>query len=116
MILFLLIAAFSLIAQLFLPWWSVAIVAFAVCFWRGKTGRGAFVAGFIGIALVWQVYALFIHVQNAGVMTGRMSQVLFKADMPIVLLELTVLLGGLAGGLAGLSGYLCRRAFLTRPV
>lgn len=116
MILFLLIAGLSLLAQLFLPWWSVALVAFAVCFWRSRTGGQAFLAGFVGVALVWQVYALFVHVQNEGLLAGRISQLLFKANRPIVLLELTVLIGGLVGGLAALSGSLCRRAFLTKAL
>lgn len=91
-------------------------MAFVICFWRSTTAGQAFWSGFIGIALVWQAYALFIHLQNDGILTGRMSQLLFKANMPLVLLEVTVLLGGLVGGLAGLSGYHCRRAFLTKAV
>lgn len=111
-----LIAVLSAIIQLILPWWSIALVAFVVCFFRSTTGGQAFWFGFIGIALVWQAYALFIHLQNDGVLTGRMSQLLFKANMPIVLLELAVLLGGLVGGLAALSGHLFRRVFLAKAV
>lgn len=116
MISFLIIVLLSVLAQLVLPWWSVALVAFAVCFWRSQTGMQAFWAGFAGIASVWQLYALFIHIQNDGILTGRMSQLLFKANSPIVLLELTVLIGGLIGGLAALSGYMCRQVLLTKAL
>lgn len=108
------IAVLSGLAQLFLPWWSIALVAFLVCFWRSTSAGQAMAVGSLGIALVWQFYALLIHVQNTGILTGRMSQLLFKADMPIVLLQLTVFIGGLVGGLAALSGYLFRQAVLPK--
>ena len=110
MISILIIVLLSLLAQLVLPWWSIALVAFAVGFGRSQTGGQAFWAGAIGIGLVWQIYALVIHIRNAGVLTSRISQLFFKADMPILLLEVSVLVGALVGGLAAYSGYLCRRA------
>lgn len=125
MIQILLIAFFSLLAQLVLPWWSLAIVAFAVCFWRGPASRGpasrsskpalAFWYGFAGVALVWLAYALLIHVRTDSIFTGRMSQLLFKADAPALLMLATAVLGGLVGGLAGLAGYFVRRAVANQP-
>ncbi len=85
-------------------------MAFGIAWWRSETGGRAFWSGAIGVGLVWQIYALIIHMRNAGILTGRMSQLFFKADMPIILLEVSVLIGALVGGLAALSGYLCRRA------
>ena len=118
MIQILLIAIVSLLAQLVLPWWIVALVAFAVCFWRGPvSGRSvaAFWYGFAGVALVWLVYALFIHVRTDGIFTGRMSQLLLKTNASAVLLLLTAVLGGLVGGLAGLSGHAMRQAMGNQP-
>lgn len=125
MIQVLLIAFLSLLAQLAFPWWSVAIVAFAVCFWRGTASRGsafrgsgagrAFLYGFAGVALVWLVYALIIHFRTDGIFTGRMSQLLFKADASAGLVLATVVLGGLVGGLAGVAGYFTRQAVSNQP-
>ena len=120
MIQILLIALFSLLAQLVLPWWSLAVVAFAVCFWRGPAPRSlnagnAFLAGFAGVALVWLSYALLIHVRTDGIFTGRMSQLLLKADTSAGLMLATAVLGGLVGGLAGLAGYFVRQALVNRP-
>lgn len=115
MIQILLIAIISLLAQLVLPWWSIAIVAFAICFWRSHGAGSAFLHGFVGVALVWLGYALLIHLRTDGIFTGRMSQLLFKADAPVLLILATAVLGGLVGGLAGLAGYAVRQATGNRP-
>ncbi|QKZ11490.1 hypothetical protein [Spirosoma sp. KUDC1026] len=104
------IALLSLLAQLFLPWWSLAVVAFAVCFARSGGAGWAFLQGLMGVALVWLGYALFIHINTDGIFTGRMGMLLFKADGAGLPLLVTTLLSGLIGGLAGMSGYLVRQA------
>lgn len=109
MIQILLIAVLSLLAQLLLPWWSLAIVAFLVCFWRGSSAGKAFLYGFTGVSLVWLIYSLSIHLQTDGVFTGRMSELLFKMNSAAIPLLVTVVLGGLVGGMAGLSGFLIRQ-------
>ena len=110
MIQILLIAVISLLAQLVLPWWSLAIVSFLVCFWRSQSAGQAFFSGFYGIAIVWLIYALLIHLQTDGVFTGRMSELLFKINNKILPGLVTAVLGGLVGGLAGLSGYFVKQA------
>lgn len=115
MIQILLIAIISLVAQLVLPWWSIAIVAFAICCWRSFGGGSAFLHGFVGVALVWLGYALVVHLRTDGIFTGRMSQLLFKADAPVLLMLATVVLGGLVGGLSGLAGYFVRQAVANQP-
>ncbi|RRA99000.1 hypothetical protein [Larkinella rosea] len=112
---FLVIAVLSAVAQLFLPWWSIAVVTFGVCFWRSRTGWRAFGNGFSGIAVVWFVYALLIHVQTDGILTGRMADLLFKTKMPVLLLLVTPLMGGLVGGFAGLAGRQVRAVFAAKP-
>ncbi|ADB41624.1 hypothetical protein [Spirosoma linguale] len=105
-----LIAILSLLAQLFLPWWSLAIVAFGICFWRSQRAGGAFLQGFVGVAIVWLLYAGLLHAQTDGVFTGRMSELLFKTNTTVLPLLVVTLLGGLVGGLAGLSGFLVKKA------
>jgi hypothetical protein len=106
----LLIALLSLLAQFVLPWWSLAIVAFLVCFWRGQSAGRSFLAGFYGVALVWLVYAIILHSRTDGVFTGRMSELLFKTNSAILPGLVTAIVGGLVGGLAALSGFLVRQA------
>lgn len=106
----LLIAVISLLTQLVLPWWSLAVVAFGVCYWRSPSAGRAFLSGFAGVALVWLAYALLVHVRTDGIFTGRMSLLLFKVDNAILPLLVTAVLGGLVGGLAGISGFYVRQA------
>lgn len=114
MIQILLIAFGSLLAQLVLPWWSLALAAFAVCFWRSPAAGRAFWYGFAGVALVWLIYALLVHTRTDGIFTGRMSQLLFKTNGSAVLILATAIVGGLVGGLAGLSGYFVRQGLVNQ--
>ncbi|WP_128545564.1 hypothetical protein [Larkinella soli] len=113
MIPFLMIALLSAIAQLFLPWWVIAVVAFTVCFWRKPSGGRAFLSGFLGIGLVWLLYALLIHLRTDGLLTARMAELLFKSSSPALLLLVTLLIGGLVGGFAGVAGSGMRQVFST---
>ncbi|SOD96007.1 hypothetical protein [Spirosoma fluviale] len=110
MIELILIAILSLLAQLFLPWWSLAIVAFSICFWRSQRAGGAFLQGFVGVGVVWLGYALLVHTQTDGIFIGRMSELLFKTNTNVLPLLVVTLLSGLVGGLAGLSGFLVKKA------
>lgn len=109
MIPILLIALLSLLAQLVLPWWSIALVAFAFCFGRPPGSGRAFLYSFLGVGLVWLGYALMQHVQSGGILTSRMSEVLKLPPSPVFLLILTPVLGGLIAGFAGMAGYWVRR-------
>ena len=116
MIQIVLIALVSLLLQFLLPWWSLALVAFLVCFWRSPSAGKAFLYGFTGVALVWLGYALFIHTHTNGIFTGRMSELLFKTTNSALLMIVTAVLGGLVGGLAGLSGFFVRQATTNQSI
>lgn len=105
MIQIVLIAILSLLSQLILPWWSLAVVAFLVCFWRSPSAGRAFLYGFAGVALIWLSYALLIHLRTDGIFTARMSSLLFKTNNAVIPILVTGVLGGLVGGLSGLSGF-----------
>jgi hypothetical protein len=111
--LFFLILILSLVAQFFLPWWIIAPVAFGLAFWKAFTARKAFTTGFVGIALGWLGYSLFIHLRTEGILTERIAHVL-PLHNSLLLILMTVLMGGLVGGMAALAGYYCRNAFLVR--
>ena len=112
MIRLILIAIVSLLVQFILPWWSIALVAFMVCYWGSRNAGGAFVEGFAGIAVVWLAYAVLIHFRTEGVFTGRMGLLIIKSSSPAGMLLLTTVLGGLVGGLAGMAGYYVRQVIM----
>ena len=98
-----LIALLSAVVAYFLPWWSVAIVAFFI----GGRSRKAFLAGFCGVALCWLVAALTHDLANDHILSSRMA-VLFKLPNYSLFMCVTVLVGGLIGGLAAWSGSMLR--------
>lgn len=112
MIPILLIALLSLLAQLVLPWWSIALVAFAFCFGRPAGSGRDFVYSFLGVGLVWLVYALLQHMQSGGILTSRMSEVMKLPASPVYLLLITPIIGGLVAGFAGMAGYWVRQTVL----
>jgi len=108
MILAILIAITTWLLSLFLPWWSVAIPGLLLGAILGRTGVTSFLWGFAGIGGLWLVQSLYIHIANGGILTSRIAD-LFSLPSPILVIILTVLIGGLMGGFASLTGYLFRK-------
>ncbi len=108
MLLFFLILAASFILQLFLPWWIIAPVAFALALWKGTSSRQAFWSGFGAIVFLWAATALVIHLRNEGILTAKIAG-LFALPFPALMIVITALVGGLVGGLAALSGFYWQR-------
>jgi hypothetical protein len=96
-----------------MPWWIIALVSFGLAFWKALNAQNAFIAGFAGIALGWLGYSVFIHLRTEGILTERIANVL-PLHNSFLLILVTVLMGGLVGGMAALAGYYCRNAFLVR--
>lgn len=94
----------------YLPWWSVAIAAFAVALIINQAPGAAFISGFLGIALLWVAYASWINQLNESLLSERIASVLPLQGSSILLILLTGITGGLAGGLSALSA-----SFLGRP-
>jgi hypothetical protein len=106
------IAVIAAIAEYFLPWYFIAIAAFIVGIGtKLSTGR-AFLAGFIAIATVWLIFALIADIPNHHILSSRMAQ-LFKLPHYSLYIAVTVLIGGLVGGLSAWSGAHLRK--LTNP-
>jgi hypothetical protein len=104
MFLFLLIAILGFILQLFLPWWILAIVAFACALLLAKKPVQAFSAGLFGSGLPWIMMALFIHLTRGEILTNRIAELL-SLPSPLVLYAGSFLIAGVTGGLAALAGY-----------
>ncbi|MDX1943582.1 MAG: hypothetical protein SFU99_23650 [Saprospiraceae bacterium] len=104
--LFTLIAGF--IAQQFLPWWMIAVIAGLLSYiFDLKTGV-SFWAGFVAAALLWASYAGYLDYQNEGILSARIGK-LFGGLPGAVLILLTGVVGGIFGGLGALTGSLGRR-------
>ena len=99
----LLIAIAAAICLFFAPWWVASVFALAVAFgFRLKPGMG-FLAGLLGIGLVWAGYAGWIDQANQSILSMRIGELFMGISPPAVIL-VTAIIGGLSGGLAGVTG------------
>ena len=107
----LLIFLLSFIAGLYLPWWSIAIVAFlAALLVQPRIGFG-FLAGFLGIFLLWASIAFWIDVNNESILSRKVALLFPLGGSSILLIVVTALVGGLVGGFAAMAGSSIRLKF-----
>lgn len=105
----LLVTLISALAEYFFPWWSVAVVSFlAALLVGGKPGK-AFLMGFFGVGLLWLTDALLHDIANEHILSTRMAS-LFHLPNYTLFIVVTVLIGGLVGGLSARAGALLKPA------
>jgi hypothetical protein len=95
---------------IYLPWWSVAIAAFIVGLSIGQSPFTSFIAGFVGIFLLWSVVSVAIDSANHNILAPRISTVIGVGGSVFLLVLVTCIAGSIAGGLGALTGSLLRRA------
>ena len=92
-----------LAVQYFLPWWTLALVAFGAGYYFHHKGLASFAAGFTGVAVLWLAMAYYLDSATASILAARVGKL-----FPVNVYVLLVLVGGLVGGLAALTGTLMR--------
>ena len=102
-----LIALLSAVAEMFMPWWSIAVVAFLVSLFVTLRPGSAFLAGFVGVAFFWLTSALIHDIANGHILSKKMA-VLFHLPNYILFILVTAFIGGLIGGLSSWAGALIR--------
>lgn len=112
MLLALLLALSAWLLSFVLPWWSLALPALILGAIWGKSGLTSFGYGFLGIATLWLIQTSIIHIQNDGILTARIAE-LFSLPSAWLVLLITVVIGGLSGGLSTLTGYLFKKTILN---
>ncbi|MBA2250365.1 MAG: hypothetical protein H0W12_09255 [Chitinophagaceae bacterium] len=103
-----LIILLSFCACLYLPWWSIAIVAFIVTALIPQGAGKSFLAGFIALFLLWGGLSYWISVNNHHLLAHRVSLLILKMDNPYLLMLVTSLIGALVAGFAALTGSFLR--------
>lgn len=103
-VLVIVVAGFFL--ELFFPWWSVAIAAF----FGGilLSSRLNFLAGFLGVGLLWVGKALITDLSSQSDLADRVARIFMLHNKSLLLL-FTFLLIGLVGGFAAMSGGALRK-------
>lgn len=98
----------SWLAQLFLPWWSLVIVAAIVAlFFHYKYAVTSFLVGFLAVGLLWMGYAYWISTGDSS-LTSRMGE-LFGGMSPFFMVIFSTTIGAIAGGLGALTGTMGRQ-------
>lgn len=103
----LLIMAVCFILQMWMPWWTLVFPCLIVSLLTGKSGLASFLAGFLAVGLLWMVMTLYIDWTTSSMLSQKISMI-FPGKSVTVLRLITVLVGGLTGGFASLSGYLVK--------
>jgi hypothetical protein len=94
----------AFISGLFLPWWCMAITSLLVALLVHQKAGKAFLAGLLGVFLLWAALAWWIDMKNSGVLSVKIASVLPLGGSRILLILATGLIGGLVAGFAAMSG------------
>lgn len=99
------ISILAAIVEFFLPWWTIAVVAFIVSLVTALRPGKAFLAGFLGIMLFWLVIIVLRDIPNEHILSRRMAELFHLPGYGLFIL-VTIFIGGIVGGLSALSGAL----------
>jgi hypothetical protein len=106
---FILTILLAFISGLYLPWWGIAIAAFIPAVIVYQKAGAAFLAGFLGLFLLWSVIAYTIDNANESIFSAKVGELLGVGNNPILLILITGFIGGLVGGFAAMTGSFVRR-------
>jgi hypothetical protein len=90
-------------------WFMVAVAAFVVALAIPQKPAKALLAGFLGIFLLWATLAFLIKNQGGDIIAGQVAELMPLGGSKLLLILVTALVGGLAGGAAALTGSLGRK-------
>ena len=101
-------ALLAFISGLFLPWWGMAITSLLVAVLVHLKAGKAFLAGLLGVFLLWAGLAWWIDMKNNGVLSTKIASVLPLGGNAGLLILVTGFIGGLVAGMAAMSGSFLR--------
>lgn len=108
-----LIGILTYILEQFLPWWSIALAAFLGGIIFKTRGLNAFLAGALGVGLIWLWIAWRIDYETDSILTIKIAGI-FKLENKNLLIAITVLLGSFTGAFLAWTGHNFRKLFEKR--
>ncbi len=105
------IALLSGVAQLFMPFWIVVVVAAVVSLFASDNVASGFASGFTAIGTLWLFTILYLDFSTFSVLTNKMVE-LFTLPSKGHLIATTVSMGSLLGGMGAMTGTLLRQVFV----
>jgi hypothetical protein len=97
-------ALLAFIGSLWIDWWIIALIAFIVALLIRQAAWKSFLAGFLGIFLLWAILAMWIDSSNDGLLSSKIAMLLGIGPNSFLLILLTAFAGGLVGGFAAMTG------------
>ncbi len=111
----LLIAFVSFVACLYLPWWTIAVVALVVAVFIPQSPLQSFLAGFIALFLLWGIVSALISSGNGHVLANKIGMIILKSTNPYSLILLTAFIGATVAGFGALTGGFLRKLWPVIP-
>ena len=89
---------------LWFSWWFIAIAAFIIAVLVHQRAWKAFLAGFLGVFILWGAIAWWIDMKNEHVLSKKIAEVLPLGGSSFLLILVTAFIGALVGGLGAMTG------------
>jgi len=102
-------AILSIAACLYLPWWSIAIVAAIVSIAIPQKPLVSFLTGFVALFVAWGGLAWYISNKNQDLLAHKVSMLILKTDSPVLLIVATAFIGALVAAFGALAGSFVRK-------
>lgn len=90
-------------------WWIFAIGAFVAGWVVPLSSFKTWLAGFLGIFILWLVLCYLPDSKNAGLMSQKMANIIPLGGSSWALILVAALVGGLVAGFASLTGSFVRK-------
>lgn len=102
-------ALLSFAAGLYLDWWSLALASFVVALCIPQKPWQNWLAGFLGLFLLWGGLAIWLDIRNQHLLSGKVARILPLGGSAVALVLVTAFAAALVAGFAALSGSYARR-------
>jgi hypothetical protein len=113
---FILILVLTILAQIFFPWWSMAVVCYVVAALFGKRFWATTFSAFLAVFFIWAIRAFFADLQNDQLLSHRIAAMLGMPQIGDWLFLVSALLGGVIAFMAAWSGYATKRLFRKKDL
>lgn len=109
----LLITGIYYLIQPYFPWYVVVLSPLFIGFLFNSSRWSTFLAGFLGIALVWLYVIITTDASNQSILSSKIAT-MFGLPSKEWLIFMNILLGGVLGGWAALTGLSFRKLFIRK--
>ncbi|MEM6641674.1 MAG: hypothetical protein AAF616_01735 [Bacteroidota bacterium] len=108
-----LIGALTYFLSPYFTWWLGMLASFLVCFMLPSSGLNAFIAGFLGMGLIWLGQSWNLDVQNESAFSSKIADILLVGE-PLYLVLISGLVGAISGGFSAVTGASFRQLFVKK--